>query len=308
MQLFRRLQLTAIIISMVVLLTILFSSGCAREEQRVDEPTIKVELANGTRKLKMEEYIAGVVAGEMKSDWPQAAYGAQAIIARTFALKLLEEQGTDQISGKHTEAQAYKSQNITAEIKQAVDQTRGEVITYQGEYIKGWFHSSAGGQTTSAKVGLAYDKPEPEYIISVDSPDQLAPADIKSWQVTLQQSTILAALQQIAGLEAEEITKIKITTRDKSGRADQLQVVTPQETKEVKAAKFRTAVDSDKLKSTLISKIQQQGDKFIFTGGGYGHGVGMSQWGAYALAQDGKSAKEIIKHYFKDIELVKKWD
>jgi stage II sporulation protein D len=76
----------------------------------------------------------------------------------------------------------------------------------------------------------------------------------------------------------------------------------------MKAAEFRTAIGPDKLKSTLIKSIKNSGDKLIFTGSGYGHGVGMSQWGAFALAKEEKSPEEIISHYFEDIKIAKKWD
>ena len=68
------------------------------------------------------------------------------------------------------------------------------------------------------------------------------------------------------------------------------------------------ALDSTIFKSTLITDINIKGDKVIIKGKGYGHGVGMSQWGAYAMAKEGKNAEEIIKHYFKDISIVKLWD
>lgn len=285
------------------------SSSCTQQQQqeveKIDEPTIEVVTENGeTKSLNMEEYVAGVVAGEMKPDWPQNAYGAQAIIARTFALKLLKDEGTNQISGEHEKAQAYRPQNITDEIRQAVEKTRGEVVTHKGEYIKGWFHSSAAGQTTSAKVGLAYDKPEPEYITSVESPDQHAPDDVKSWTATFPQSAIAAAVKDVSGKEVEGIDNITVADKDNTGRAVELNLGGTK----IKAAKFRNAIGPDKLKSTLIESIEQSDNGFIFKGSGYGHGVGMSQWGAYALAKDGKSPEDIIKHYFKDIEIIKKWN
>ena len=76
----------------------------------------------------------------------------------------------------------------------------------------------------------------------------------------------------------------------------------------VKAADFRNELAPKKLKSTKISKIEQEGNSYIFTGSGFGHGVGLSQWGAYTMAKQGKSAEEIIIYYFKDIEIVKEYN
>src|SRR6056297_2867318 len=116
------------IILLVVILTIL--SGCTQRQKkgRMEEPIIKVKLATGTTKeMPLEKYVAGVVAGEMKLGWPQAAYEAQAIMARTFALRRLEENQEQIISAQHQIAQAYKPENITLAIRQAVNQTRGQV-------------------------------------------------------------------------------------------------------------------------------------------------------------------------------------
>ncbi|MBM7623885.1 SpoIID/LytB domain-containing protein [Sporohalobacter salinus] len=313
MNFLRQLKLKHLLILILLIAMIVFGSSCTQQQkqeaEKIDEPTIKVVTENGdTKQLNMEEYVAGVVAGEMKADWPQKAYGAQAIIARTFALKLLKDKGTNKISGEHEKAQAYRSQNITDKIKKAVDETRGEVVTYQQEYIKGWFHSSAGGQTTSAKVGLAYDKPEPGYITSVKSPDQHAPDDVKSWAVTFPQNAILNVLKEVKGAKASKVKNITIADKDKTGRAIDLTIDYENGSKNIKAANFRNSIGPDKLKSTMIENVKKSGNKFVFEGSGYGHGVGMSQWGAYALAKEGKSSEEIIKHYFKDIEIIKKWN
>ncbi|MFW5992060.1 MAG: SpoIID/LytB domain-containing protein, partial [Halanaerobiaceae bacterium] len=172
--------------SILIILIVLFSlTACdqqgrvrgVRERNKLEaEPDITVKSADGQeRTMKFEEYITGVVAGEMKKNWPENAYGAQAIIARTFALKYMEENQTRSISGSYEFAQEFKPENVTESIKNGVGETRGEVAVYKDDYIKGWFHSSAAGQTTSAKVGLAYEKEEPPYIKSVKSPDDQAP-------------------------------------------------------------------------------------------------------------------------------------
>ena len=121
--------------------------GCIKGRTR-----ITVKLQDGQEEMGLEEYITGVVAGEMEANWPENAYAAQAIIARTFALKHLSDNDTNIISGSYQFAQEYKPEKVTEEIEKAVKKTRGEVIVYKDEYINAWFHASAGGQTTSAKV------------------------------------------------------------------------------------------------------------------------------------------------------------
>ena len=279
--------------------------GAQEGDKLEDEPTIRVELENGqTKEMKLEEYVAGVVAGEMKKDWPKNAYGAQAIKARTFALRKIEDTADNTISAQHEEAQAYKPENITDEIRSAVEMTEGQVVTYNGEYIKAWFHSSAGGETTSAKVGLNYKKAEPKYIKSVQSPDDEAPADIKSWELNISTAELKEALQS-QGVTADQIQEVKIKERDQTGRIKKLEIKHDQGTTEMHGADFRMAVGPDKLKSTKVETITKQGNGFVFKGEGYGHGVGMSQWGAYKLAQEGKTPKEIINYYFKDVKIEK---
>ena len=301
---------------LLLIVGLLIIAGCSQEQeskmkgakegdQLEDEPTIRVELENGqTKDLKLEEYVMGVVAGEMKKDWPENAYGAQAIKARTFVLRRIEDTADNTISAEHEEAQAYKPANITDAIKSAVEKTRGRVVTYNGEYIKAWFHSSAGGETTTAKVALNYKKAEPDYIEPVESPDDEAPADIKSWQIALSAAEIKKALQE-KGVNAQEIKGVKITEDDETGRIVKLAIEHEEGSTEMHGADFRTIIGPDKLKSTKVEEIKKEEDKFIFRGSGYGHGVGMSQWGAYKLAQEGKSPSEIINHYFKDVKIEK---
>ncbi len=304
-------------ITMIIFTLIVFTLfGCeqsqikgVREKGKLEEePSIKVKLPSGEDKqLKLEEYITGVVAGEMKADWPENAYGAQAILARTFALKYLEENNTDVISGSYKYAQEYKPENISDIIKKAVTETRGQVVLYKDEYIKGWFHSSAGGKTTSAKVGLAFAEDEPPYIKSVDSPDEMAPDDIKNWQVSFSAKEIEDTLTDM-GKNIGQLTDIKIVEKDKTGRVIDFEFKGNKNTVKIKAANFRKELDPKKLKSTKISNLEKDGDKYIFKGSGFGHGVGMSQWGAFALAKENKSPAEIVEYYFDGIEVVKIYD
>jgi len=296
----------------ILLLLIALISGC--EQARVKgvkleaEPEIVVKLADGSEKrLKFEEYITGVVAGEMKKEWPDNAYGAQAIIARTFALKFMEDNNTNVISGNFEYAQEYKPENITDILKNAVARTRGEVAVYKDEYIKGWFHSSAGGQTTSARIGLAYEEEEPPYIKSVKSPDQEAPLDIQEWMVTFSNEELLGALKKM-GKDIGVINKLEVGGRDNTGRIINLEFSGTDGNVSINAAEFRNQLDPKRLKSTKISRIEQKDDGYSFTGSGFGHGVGMSQWGAFAMAQDGKSPEEIVSYFFKDIEIIKEYE
>ena len=286
-------------------------SAPKKQNMSDSEPTITVFMheTNEKKSMKLEEYITGVVAGEMKNDWPLEALAAQAIIARTFTLEAMEskggvpERGT-QASTDIKEFQAYNAKAINDNVKKAVEMTRGQVITYQGKLAKTWFHASAGGMTTSAKAGLNYRDAEPPYIQSVSSPDELAPADVQKWTVKFPAAKVLEAMAK-QGKKVDKLEKFAIQERGQSKRAT-IFVVNGQT--QVAAPEFRVAIGSTELKSTLLDSVSMEGDQVVFTGKGYGHGVGMSQWGANKMAKDGKKPEEIVGHYYKGVTIEKRWN
>ncbi|WP_425059731.1 hypothetical protein SCACP_03350 [Sporomusa carbonis] len=315
------------VVSLILLLCLCLAlAGCSQPQKkpetpqapaapkqtvRQNEPDITVFMhETGEKKtMKMEEYIAGVVAGEMKNDWPVEALAAQAIIARTFTVEAIEtkggvpERGT-QASTDIKEFQAYNAKDINDNVRKAVQMTRGMIMTYQGKPIKSWFHASAGGITATAKEGLNYKEAEPPYIQSVQSPDDLAPDDIKNWTIIFPKEDVIAALAKI-GKKVSDISSMEIAQKGPSGRATVLMV---NKDTEVSGPDFRVALDSTKLKSMLLDKIEVSEENVTFAGKGYGHGVGMSQWGANRMAKDGKKPEEIVAHYFKGVQVEKRWN
>jgi len=262
---------------------------------------------NKLEDMDIEEYVTGVVAGEMKNDWPMEALKAQAILARTFVLKFCDTkqsryEGAD-ISTSVEEAQAYAPQNINERVEQAVEETRGIVMSAEGEYPYAWFFAHAGGMTELPSVALDYKNPDPQYISVVQSPDsENAPEDVKNWTAEFSVEQIRSACSD-AGLKIESVDSVEKGEVGQSGRLKTLLI----NGEAVSAPSFRIAIGANKLKSTLIDEIAIRDGKVVFKGSGFGHGVGMSQWGAYALAEEGNSAEEIVQHYFQGIDLVKMW-
>jgi stage II sporulation protein D len=284
----------------------------APQQQAVQgkEPEITVYMHDTGQKktMKMEDYIAGVVAGEMKADWPIEALAAQAIMARTFTVQAIEEKGGvpergTQASTDIKEFQAYNDKEINDNVRRAVEMTRGLVATYQGKPINSWFHASAGGITAMAKEGLDYKKDEPPYIKSVQSPDDMAPADVKNWTVTFTKAEVMAVLAK-QGKKVSSIDSFSIGDKGPSGRA---QTFVINNDVRVSAPEMRLGLGSTELKSLLLDKVELQGESVAFTGKGYGHGVGMSQWGAHKMATEGKKPEEIVGYYFKDVTIEKRW-
>lgn len=276
-----------------------------------NEPDIMVFMhETGEKKtMKMEEYIAGVVAGEMKNEWPVEALAAQAIVARTFTIQAIEEKGGvpnrgTQASTDIKEFQAYDGKAINDHVKQAVAMTRGMVVTYQGQPIHAWFSSSAGGITATAQEGIDFKEAEPPYIQSVQSPDDLAPADVQNWTASFKKQEVMDVLSNM-GKGVPAITSVELGKKGSSGRAI---TVVINKNLEVSGPELRIGLDSTKLKSMLLDKVEISGDNVIFTGKGYGHGVGMSQWGANKMATMGKSPADIIGQYFKNVTIEQRWN
>ena len=252
-------------------------------------------------RMDLEEYIKGVLAGEMFNDWPIEALKAQAILARTYTLHFLQNStskypGAD-ISNDITEAQAYDKSRINENIEHAVNETRGKVILSDGELIEAWFHSNSGGKTTIAKSGLNY-LGEEKYTQQVDSPENENNSDNFKWNITFSKSDILSALREM-GVQISTISNLEVGEKDDSGRAVTLKVGAA----EFSASTFRLKIGSTKMKSTLIDDIVVSTGSISIAGRGYGHGVGLSQWGAKIMAESGKNAEDIINHYFKNIEI-----
>lgn len=272
-------------------------------------PVLKVYdvKAEKIQDLSVEEYLPAVLAGEMAGDWPMEALKAQAILARTFVLQFVSQKesmydGAD-ISTDIKEAQAYNAEAVNDRIRQAVKETRGLVLNAGGELPFAWFHAHSGGLTARAKEGLDYEKEEPGYTQCVKGMENdEAPAEAAHWEAAFTTEEVIAAAAE-AGAKVEEITSISIGERGESGRAKTLMI----SGKEVSAPAFRIAIGSTKMRSCLIESLRVEDGQVHMRGRGYGHGVGMSQWGAYAMAKEGKTAQEIVTHYFAGVTIDRVW-
>ncbi|NLL43562.1 MAG: SpoIID/LytB domain-containing protein [Firmicutes bacterium] len=280
-----------------------------------EEPTISVYM-NDTgqiREMKLEEYIAGVVAGEMFPDWPVEAYAAQAIFARSFTMDFIstggvkDKYGAD-VSTSIEETQAFNPDAVTEEIKKGVEMTRGEVMTYDNRFVRGWFHAYSGGVTARAKEGLDYQEEEPPFTVTRELPENThVPDEVKKWTVQYSAAELRNLLSR-TGLNVGDIQSLEITERGPTKRITEISVTGTQGEGKVSGPEFRLAVDSTKMKSTLVHDFTFENGVLTITGTGYGHGVGLSQWDAFMLAKDGKSPEEIVETFFEGIKIRKIYD
>ena len=260
-------------------------------------------------RMDMEAYLLGVVAGEMKNDWPMEALKAQAILARTFVLKFCEEKkskyaGAD-ISTDIQEAQAYDDTNVNDRVEKAVSETRGLVLSYHGELPYAWFHAHSGGLTERAREGLAWEGDEPGYTKVAQGRDSAqAPKEAREWQAAFSREEFLSAAKKAGYAGDENLTSIKIGKTAESGRAVTLSI----NGQMISAPEIRLALGSTKMRSTLLTELSFRDGRVSMAGKGYGHGVGMPQWGAFGMAEEGKTAKEIVTYYFDDVTVQRLWD
>jgi stage II sporulation protein D len=311
-------------ILLVLMLLLGLAWGCARGPQRKPleqpvpgapdkEPTISLYIKEKGIKenIKLEDYLAGVVAAEMEPTWPVNALAAQAIVARTFTMENIQAGRVKKLHGTDAstdveEFQAYDPSRINDNVRKAIALTRGKVITYRGDYVKGWFSACDGGISASAPEGLAYRK-EPTTYIKAGARDgclSITVPENKYWRAEVPLDQVRRAVKEISGADPGNISAVKILERGPSGRAIRLQIGS----QTVSAPELRLALGSERVRSTLISRAGIQGGNLVLEGKGFGHGVGLCQWGSKKMAEEGKKPEEIIKFYYRDVDIQKLWD
>jgi len=302
-----------------VVLTVLTVSSCAGGPQKSpgpemykSEPNISLyDNETGQKKnINIEEYLAGVVAAEMEPKWPINALAAQAILARTFTMENIKSGRVKQLHGTDAstsveEFQAYDPSRINENVKKAVEITRGKVVLSDGQYIKVWFSACDGGVSASAMEGLAYDKTPTPYVNAgvKDNCLSITTEENKSWRSEIPLDKVREAVKKVTGQDPGSINSVRVSQRGPSGRAEKIRLGNV----EIGGPALRKALGGELVRSMLIEEPSVQNGKLVFSGRGFGHGVGMCQWGANLMAQNGKSPEDIIKFYFKKIEIKKLW-
>ncbi len=265
--------------------------------------------------MPLEQYVAGVVAAEMPASYHLEALKAQAAAARTRAVSQ-----ADAFSGKgcgnypeadictdSTHCQAFLSESerankwgasaqaYEARIFRAVMETKGTILTYDGEPITVLYHAVSGGHTED--VQAVFSQPLP-YLKGVESKGEESNAKYQTAQSFSHQEAAQLLNKAFPGANISPETvalQVAITERTATGRAAKMKVGD----REVSAKDFRTALS---LNSTLFT-ITATESSITFSQKGYGHGVGMSQAGANAMAATGSTWQDILKHYYTGIQL-----
>lgn len=249
-------------------------------------PMIKVLHKGTIENVALEKYVASVLAGEVNPSWPIESLKAQAIAARTFALRRkAERKNNDYHVQNSVMDQVFKSKPMEIFIV-AARETAGLVLTANGHLAETSFHSTCGGKTADAKSvwGRGYSH------LHGGECGYCQASPTYNWSVELKLSDVESKFSQ-------EITGIKILSRTKDGRVDMIELSGSKKQK-LSGHEFRMALGAMKVKSTMINELKLEGDKVMIIGRGFGHGVGMCQYGALGMAKAGRSYQEILSHYY----------
>ncbi|MEB3320834.1 MAG: SpoIID/LytB domain-containing protein [Cyanobium sp.] len=302
---------------------------------------VRVEgtLLQAINHLPLELYLPSVVGSEMPASWPQAALRAQAVAARTYALRQRRPSALFDLSAT-VSSQVYKGVEAeTASTREAVAATRGQVLVYGGQLANTVFHSSSGGSTENS--GDLWTQQLP-YLVSVPDFDQASP--VHTWEQRFDPSVLLRAFRETGGVD-----RIEVLATTGSGRVRQARVVGPRGTLVVTGPQLRSrlglrstqvrfqwlgpeiasAATPANTSGTAASDVpvdsatgmpmvateppilpvlpvalpQEPRPSLLVIGRGFGHGVGMSQWGAHAMALRGMSYRQILGHYYRGTSL-----
>lgn len=283
--------------------------GLSERREAVKPPTsddnaceIFIEVEGQKEKIPLETYITGVVAAEMPVFFKKEALKAQAIAARTYALKTTNYGKTAiaptvarQVFYDEEQRKANWASNFLGnekKIVEAINETKGQVLLYNNELITAMFHSTSNGKTESAYGYSGNNVPYLQSVASVS--DQASPKFTAEQEWTLAQWNKLWPVQW----QASDFNRVQLFYND-SGRVDRLQLGNNVWTgREVRTILGIPSTDFTINYNNTTRKVHVKTQ-------GYGHGVGMSQYGAEAMANEGKTAAEILHYYYQDIEIKK---
>jgi stage II sporulation protein D len=250
--------------------------------------------------VDLEEYVKGVVPAEVNPAWHSEMLKVQAVAARTYALyqhMLSATRDYDVVAG--IQDQVYRGrQGIDARVVEAVESTRGLVVTYQGAPIYAAFSSTAAGITEDAMTVWSKDLPYLKGGVE-------CPFDIESpyyqWKASLKIDTLEKSLRQ-QGLAVGTISAITPLAYSRTGRVATLRIVHSSGELTIRGEDLRKAVGYTVVPSTQFT-IEVAGEDVVFSGYGAGHAVGLCQWGAKELAELGYSFSSILRYYYPGTEL-----
>ena len=264
---------------------------------------VKREETNTVEVVPFEDYVVGVLAGEMPVNFELEALKAQAVAARTYVMKKMSDNKNEDYDIVDTvQNQVYisdqelqdkwkdKYQERINKVKTAVLETKGEYLSYNGKVIEAFFFSTSVGKTENSEDVFKQALP---YLRSVDSTwdEEVSPVFNDSKEYSLQE------FYERLNLKYSDKIKVEILNTTSTGRIKNIKI----NNKKFTGSEVYKNLN---LRSTFF-EINQIGSNVVINTKGYGHGVGMSQYGALAMAKKGYKYDEILKYYYQNIQIEK---
>lgn len=250
--------------------------------------------------LPIDKYLYGVLYHEVSHRWPMEALKAQAVVARTFAL----------YQARQNKTQAY---DLTCDIysqvyggrtsekwstNRAVNITKDKVLVYNKDIFPAYYHATCGGRTEDASNLWNIDIPPLKGVLCL----YCTRSPYYKWKKNIPLSLLEKKLNE-NGYKIGSIASFTILSKDKSDRVDKLEIKDGSGVAVVLTGKdFRQTLGPNELRSTCFS-ASVKGADLVINGFGWGHGVGMCQWGAYGMSRRGNRMEEILKHYYPGAEI-----
>jgi stage II sporulation protein D len=245
--------------------------------------------------LPLEEYLVGVVRAEASEKWPLETLRAQAIVARTYAAyhRTLAGNRAHHILASTAHQQYFGRVPMTSPIWGAVRETAGQVLLWEGELFPAFYHTESGGYTEDPRtVFAARNMPALKPVrceFSAGSPHYY-------WSLDVRLADLSETLRRYE-VGVGNVVSIEISERTPSLRAAVVTVRGTRSSVRLRGNDFRRMIGYDTFKSTLFA-VAVDAQVARFSGRGYGHGVGMCQWGAKGMAEQGHTARQILEFYY----------
>ena len=248
----------------------------------------KLDIVN---RVEMDEYLKGVLPKEMSPSFPMESLKAQALCSRSFAINNYNKFIKNGYNlDDTTRSQVYYGKDVEEKTtNKAVEETIGQVIKYNGKVAETIFCASSGGYTVASSE--AWGGNSVPYLISKEDPYSVHP-----WKYELKNS-------DLKKLNLSDVFSVSLDYNN-SNRVNNLTFSTSKGDVKIKATDFRKKIGNTIIKSTLFD-VNVIGNKVFVSGKGYGHGVGMSQYGAVEMAKKGSNYKDIIEFYFPGTNIEK---
>ncbi|MBI4341852.1 MAG: SpoIID/LytB domain-containing protein [Candidatus Omnitrophica bacterium] len=252
--------------------------------------------------VALEDYLRGVLSKEAPDYWPEEALKAIAIAARTYAVyqRLTQTQVDYDVTGD-VMSQDYGGKTAEkAATTRAVKATAGLILAHQDKLFPTFYHSTCGGMTEHGRAMGNFDLEPLQGGIACSL---CSASPFFRWQRRITKADLGWALRKSPHGSIGTIRDVRVTKRTTSGRAQEITIVGALRTLQLTGYDLRSLLGFERIRSPLFS-IQPVGDDFMLDGRGWGHGVGLCQWGAAELARRGLLAPEILAYYYRGAALV----